>query len=78
MKITRTSMISGVTRTLDLEISEDEWKSFMNGTLIQYAFPNISASEREFILSGITSEEWNSEFSDNDEFVDELDDEPAF
>jgi hypothetical protein len=32
--------------------------------LIQEAMPNLSADDREFIMTGITPEEWNSAFPD--------------
>ncbi len=34
-----------------------------NGGLIQQAFPGLSASEREFLLTGMSDDEWN-ELSD--------------
>lgn len=67
MKVTRTSFISGITRTLDLNITEEEADKFRKGALIQNAFPNLSADEREFILTGITKEEWDKTFKDEDE-----------
>ena len=33
----------------------------LRGALVQEAFPNLSAAEREFILTGITAEEWETE-----------------
>jgi len=35
---------------------------WQNGELIQNAFPMLSADEREFILTGITPDQWNSMF----------------
>jgi 7,8-dihydro-6-hydroxymethylpterin-pyrophosphokinase len=60
MQIQRTSMMTNVTRTLDLDITEEQVSAYMNGALIQNAFPNLTASEREFILTGITAEEWDT------------------
>lgn len=78
MDITRTSMISGKTRTLDLPVTAEQMAAFESGRmLIQDAFPHLSADDREFILTGITGEEWNDTFGD-DEDEDELADEPAF
>ena len=64
MLITRTSNVSGVTRTLDLPITQDQLNAWLNGALIQDAFPNLSDNEREFILSGISGEEWNQLFQE--------------
>ncbi len=36
-----------------------DWRS---GTLIQKAFPNMSADDREFLISGISPEGWNATF----------------
>lgn len=64
MIITRTSMFSGKVRTMDLPITEAQILSYQNGELIQKAFPNLSAAEREFYKSGITDEEWQMMFED--------------
>lgn len=62
MLITRTSKVSGVERTIDLPITQDQLENWHNGMLVQDAFPNLTNSQREFILSGITDEEWNGMF----------------
>lgn len=62
MKITRTSMFSGVERTLDLPITEAQLSDWKAGTLIQKAMPQLSADEREFVMTGVTAEEWDHEF----------------
>ena len=67
MKITRTSMFSGIERTLDLPITEAQLSDWTNGTLIQKAMPELTADEREFVMTGVTSEEWSDEFGDDDE-----------
>lgn len=67
MEITRKSMISGKTRTIDLPITEDQITSYKGGTLVQYAFPHLSDADREFFISGITDDEWNEAFPDDDD-----------
>lgn len=62
MKITRKSPLSGISRTIDIPISYEEYNRWNKGELIQNAFPNISAGEREFILTGITTDEWEDQF----------------
>jgi hypothetical protein len=64
MKITRTSAVSGITRTLDLPIIPQEWNNYEKGMHIQDAFTNLTAGEREFIKTGITDEEWDNLFMD--------------
>jgi len=64
LKITRKSMFTGVTRTIDLPITEEQLTLWEEGMLIQKAMPNLSPDQREFIMTGVTSEEWNEAFKD--------------
>ena len=66
MKITRTSMASGETRTLDLDVTEAQFARWREGEHIQDVAPQLSAADREFILTGITAEEWAEVFTDDD------------
>lgn len=65
MKIERISPISGKVNEMDIDISEEQLNDWKRGTLIQHAMPQISPSEREFILTGITSEEWDALFAED-------------
>ena len=62
MLIIRTSPFSGNTNSMEIEVTQEQLSSWENGTLIQNAMPNLSADEREFIMTGITPEEWDSAF----------------
>ena len=64
MKITRRSPISGQVNTLEISITQEQLNAWEGGALIQRAMPNISADEREFIMTGITPTEWDSVFGD--------------
>lgn len=65
MLITRTSMITGVTRALDLDVTEEQlFLYYEDGILIQSAFPNLTPGEREFIKTGISEEEWKELFTE--------------
>lgn len=59
MKITRQSILTGKEHTLDIPVTEEQLKAFEDGELIQRAMPNLSSDDREFILNGITKEEWD-------------------
>ncbi len=59
MKITRTSMFSGQVHTMDLPITLQQLVRYENGALVQDAFPDLNGSEREFIMTGVTPEEWH-------------------
>jgi hypothetical protein len=67
MEITRKSEYSGITRTLDLNITQEQLDNFNNGVHLQRAFPHLPPAEREFIKTGITGEEWNEMFPPEDE-----------
>lgn len=71
MKITRKSMISGIERTMDLPITEIQMLAWQNGGLIQDVMPHLSPSQREFLMTGITDEEWNEALKEDDEDEDE-------
>jgi hypothetical protein len=66
MQVTRKSQVSGVTRTMDLDITQQQLIDYEKGMKIQYAFPNLTTSEREFFMTGITEEEWNAMFPDDE------------
>ena len=62
MEIVRTSQMTGKVRSMDLPITQDQINAYEGGMLLQDAFPNLSADQREFFKSGITPEEWNAAF----------------
>ena len=66
MLITRYSRYSGICRTMDLPITEEEIELYNNGALIQNAFPHLTPDQREFYMTGITSEEWDDLFKTED------------
>lgn len=60
MLLTRTSPFSQLEHTLEIPVTLEELAKYICGdTLIQHAFPKCDKSEREFIKTGITPEEWN-------------------
>jgi hypothetical protein len=66
MQITRTSPFTGITRTLDLPVTFAQMAEYQNGALLQDAFPDLSAGDREFIKTGITDEEWEQHMGGDD------------
>lgn len=60
MNITRTSLVSGITRTRDLPVTQDQLDRYARGALLQDAFPQLAAADREFIHTGITDAEWQA------------------
>ena len=66
MEITRTSPFSGIVNTREIPVTQEQLDRWNAGELIQHAMPNISADDREFILTGITPEEWSAIFGSED------------
>jgi hypothetical protein len=62
MLFTRTSPVSRKTHTKDIPCTDEQVFRWVNGELIQKAFPHLSADDREFIMTGITAEEWECLF----------------
>jgi len=50
MKITRTSTLTGVTRTRDIEVTEKQLQAHAQGMLIQNAMPDIKPRLRSGLL----------------------------
>ena len=63
MKITRTDPFTGQENTLDLAVTYEQVEAyFEHKLLVQDAFPQLSAGEREFIKTGITEDAWDEMF----------------
>ena len=66
MIIIRKSMLSGNVSSMDIPVTEGQLAEWQAGALIQNAMPNLSADEREFIMTGITPAEWDLEYAEED------------
>jgi len=58
MIIERKSVISGIVRRRDLDVTAEQIARWQGGELIQNVFRHLSPSDREFIVTGTTDEEW--------------------
>lgn len=68
MNITRVSTLTGEEHTLRLPVSQVQMERWEMGELAQDVFPHLSASQREFIISGITEEEWDHAFGETEDY----------
>jgi hypothetical protein len=66
MLIVRESLLTGIIREMNLDISIEQVIAHANGANIQDVMKNITEDQREFYLTGIVSEEWDRAFL-NDE-----------
>ena len=62
MLIKRVCPFTREVKEVEISVTPEQIHNWECGMLIQNAMPNISASEREFILTGITDDVWNSTF----------------
>lgn len=73
MIIKRRSILTGEHHTRDIPVTPEQLVMWHAGMHIQDAMPNIPPHEREFLMTGITKEEWDEEFKDGDPDEDEHD-----
>ena len=65
MHVTRTSPLTDETNTLFIAgLTQDMLDSWHNGALIQEALAGIPQGLREFIMTGITPDEWDERIGD--------------
>lgn len=76
MLIKRKSLISGIEREREIDVTEEQLAAWRNGMLAQDAMPHLSASDREFVMTGITDEEWDTLAPPDDEEGGDDDDAP--
>jgi hypothetical protein len=46
----------------DIPVTATQLTAWYGGALIQNAMPNVSADDREFLMTGLTPEEWEETF----------------
>ena len=68
MEIIRQSQLSGAIRVMEIDITEEQLARVenrrANQELIQNIVPHLPKDEREFLVTGITPEEWELAFAD--------------
>ncbi len=74
MLIKRHSLMTGVEHELELPVTQEQLHRWIKGAKIQDVMPHLTADQREFIMTGITAEEWASTFpKEEDELLEEDD-----
>ena len=62
MKITKISQLTGMVRTIDLPVTQEQIDRWKSGELIQRAMPHLDDDAREFLMTGIVPSEWDAAF----------------
>lgn len=70
MKVTKRSTLTGKENSQNVDVTVEQLERVENrmksGELIQNIVPHLSIADREFLMSGITHEEWIREFGEID------------
>ena len=67
MKITKHSLFTSIPHTMDLPITEEQLQAWRSGTVIQEAMPQLTPEQREFLITGTTTDEWLQFMDEGDE-----------
>ena len=66
VEVTKKSMLTGIEHTRLINATANEINRWRNGALIQNALPHLTDEDREFLMSGITPEEWDAHFGEEE------------
>jgi hypothetical protein len=64
MLITKFSPHSMRDNTREIDVSQSQLDAWKAGELIQNVMPNLSPDDREFLMTGLTPEDWEEMFPD--------------
>jgi hypothetical protein len=71
MIVTRRSCFTGKLNQMDIDMDPQAFEAALRewegGALIQEVFPDLSADEREFLMTGSTPAEWQEIFGSDDD-----------
>jgi hypothetical protein len=67
MKIERRDPLTGKTNVMDLPVTPEQLAAWRNGTLIQRAMPDLTADQREFLMTGLMPDSWDALFPEEDQ-----------
>ena len=69
IQVTKQSIITKKMNTMELPITQEHLDMYetVGDILVQDAFPNLDIGQREFLISGITPQEWNETFGEGDD-----------
>jgi hypothetical protein len=62
MLVEKKSPLTGEMNTMEIPVTQEQLENWWGGMLIQDAMPNLSADQREFLMTGYTPEDWEQLF----------------
>lgn len=70
MLIQKQSMVTGILHTRDIPVNHQKYQKWISlgvkAPHVQDMFPELSPDDREFLLTGITPEEWDNMFPEEE------------
>lgn len=71
MLVRKRSFVTGADNVMDLPVTAERIDAWLrSGELVQRAFPDLTADQREFLLTGITPAEWDEHMGKEDDLND--------
>lgn len=71
MRLRKQSILTGEWHTREIPITPDHYEAWIEQGVtrphVQHEFPHLSADDREFLITGITPEEWDAAMPPEDE-----------
>lgn len=64
MLVKKISPFTGQVASMEIPCTEEQMQRWQSGELIQNAMPNLTPGQREFLISGITPDEWKKMFGE--------------
>ena len=65
--VTRRSTLTGAMHTRAIPCTQAQLDAWQAGQYIQDAMPDVPVEDREFLISGVTPEEWDEAFGKEEE-----------
>lgn len=72
-RVSRKSLATTKWVHMEIPVSIDRleaWEEGVDKRVVQDAFPELTPDQREFLLTGISPEEWDTLFQEGDEDID--------
>lgn len=69
LTLKRKSILTCIVRERTLNVTQAQIDAWKAGDLIQDAMPQLTPSDREWIKTGVTAEEWDEAYGAEDEDV---------
>jgi hypothetical protein len=62
VKIERRDPLTGKLNVMDLPVTEAQLAAWQQGALIQRVMPDLTVDQREFLMTGLMPESWDTIF----------------